>query len=293
MALQDRYYYQDNQPLDWRPGWEHRSAVAVLIIANVAIFLANAIFRNPSQSIQGPINEFLMLRPGDVAQPWQWWHALSYAFAHDSKQITHILFNMLSLYMMGRPVEQRYGTAEFYRIYLLSALVCGALWLVRQSLFGGQASVLGASGAVLCVSMLFIFNYPNTTVFLLVFPMPAWVMGVILVLINFFTPAGDGVAYDIHAFGILFAAAYFFAGWNFSWIQSPSTLWTRLRRRWTGPRLKILRDREIDQARKESMEADRILEKIHVFGKDSLTSKEKRFMERYSQSMRDKKKSES
>ncbi|MFO0014022.1 MAG: rhomboid family intramembrane serine protease [Planctomycetota bacterium] len=293
MGLHDRYYYHDNESLDMRPGWDQRSAVSVLIIVNVVIFIANAIFRSPGAGVQGTINELLMLHPGDVFRPWTWWHAISYAFAHDYKQIGHILFNMLGLYMMGRPVEQRYGTSEFYRIYLLSALFCGGLWLVRQAIFGGGASVLGASGAVLCISMLFIFNYPNATVFLLFFPMPAWVMGVILVLVNFFSPAGDGIAYDIHIFGMCFAAMYFFLHWNFSWIQSPSSLWTRVRRWLTGPRLKVVRNREVDNERSDTLEADRILEKIHVFGKDSLTAKEKRFMERYSQAMRDKKKMES
>lgn len=293
MGLHDRYYYQDEAPLDWRPSFNQRSAVVVLIIANVAVFIANAIMGRPGQGSQGVINDLLMLRSSDVFQPWWWWHTLSYAFAHDREGINHILFNMLSLYFMGRPVEQRYGTNEFYRIYLVSALFCGVLWLLKYTVLGGDASVLGASGAVLCISMLFIFNYPTVTVYLLFIPMPAWVMGVILVLINFFTPAGGGIAYDVHLFGIAFAAAYFFAGWNFSFLDSPSSLWLRVRRRLTGPRLKVLRDRDIENERKETLEADRILEKIHVSGKDSLTSKEKKFMERYSQAIRNKKKAES
>jgi hypothetical protein len=39
----------------------------------------------------------------------------------------------------------------------------------------------------------------------------------------------------------------------------------------------------------EAREADRILEKIHASGKDSLTSREKKFLEKYSQSVRNKK----
>ena len=39
----------------------------------------------------------------------------------------------------------------------------------------------------------------------------------------------------------------------------------------------------------EAKEADRILEKIHASGKDSLTSREKKFLEKYSQNVRSKK----
>jgi membrane associated rhomboid family serine protease len=295
MGLHDRYYYHDNAPLDLRPSFDQRSAVVVLIIINVVIFIANAIAGSSQAAPQGVVNDLLVLRSSDVFQPWWWWHALSYAFAHDRDNVNHILFNMLSLYFMGRPVEQRYGKSEFYRIYLICALFCGALWLVKHSVLGGggEAIVLGASGAVLCISMLFIFNYPTVTVFLLFIPMPAWVMGVLLVLLNFFTPSGAGIAWDVHLFGIAFAAMYFFLGWSFSSIASPAEFWGTIRRKLTGPRLKIIRDREFEREQLDAREADRILGKIHASGKDSLTSKEKRFMERYSQAMRDKKKAES
>jgi membrane associated rhomboid family serine protease len=293
MGLHDRYYYRDDQPLDLRPSWDQRSAVTLLIIANVAIFIANALLGRPATGSQGVVNEWIVLRSSDASQPWFWWHTITYGFAHDAKQINHILFNMLGLYFMGRPVEQRYGRSEFFRIYLLAVLFCGALWLLKYAVVGGQASVLGASGAVLCISMLFIFNFPTATVFLLFIPMPAWVMGVLLVLLNFFTPAGSGIAYDVHLFGILFATVYFFLHWNFSWIGSPSNLWSATRRLLTGTRLKVLRDVESEREQLDAREADRILAKIHDAGREALTAKEKRFMERYSQAMRHKKQSES
>jgi hypothetical protein len=112
-------------------------------------------------------------------------------------------------------------------------------------------------------------------------------------LLNFFTLTGEGIAYDVHLAGIGFAFMYFFLRWNFSWLESPAELLGTLRRKVTGPRLKVIRDREFEREQLDAREADRILAKIHESGKDALTSKEKRFMERYSQAMRDKKKAES
>jgi hypothetical protein len=86
---------------------------------------------------------------------------------------------------------------------------------------------------------------------------------------------------------------YFFLKWNFAWLESPRNAWSRTWRRITGPRLKVHRDRVVEAERRDADEADRILAKIHESGKDSLTSKEKRFLERYSQTVRNKKKLDS
>jgi membrane associated rhomboid family serine protease len=293
MGLHDRYYYQDNAGLDFRPSWDQRSAITVLIFVNVAVFLANLLIGRPTLDFQGTINEAILLHPSDATQPWWWWRTLSYAFAHDATNVFHILFNMLSLYFLGRPVEQRYGRMEFYRIYLFAALFCGVGWLIRQAIFGGQNTVLGASGAVLCISMLFVFNYPNQTVYVYFFPMPAWVLGIFFVLSNFFMSSGEGIAYDIHLFGILFAALYFFLGWNFSWLNDPGPGLRRWIRSWTRPKLRVHSDIEGRAEARDAAEADRILAKIHESGKDSLTSREKKFMERYSLAVRNKKKLDS
>lgn len=293
MGLQDRHYYQDDSMLDFRPSWDQRSAISVLIFANIAVFIINLVFGRPTTTNQGAVNDLLVLRPTDAVQPWWWWHTLSYAFAHDGRSIGHIFFNMLSLYFLGRPVEQRYGRFEFYRIYLLSALFCGVGWLVLHASRGGESVLLGASGAVLCISMLFVFNYPNATVYLFVFPVPAWLLGVFFVLSNFFVPVGGEIAYDVHLLGIAFAALYFFGRWNFAFLESPGAGWKRLWRRLTGPKLKVHQESGWGSDRRDAEEADRILAKIHEHGKDSLTAKEKRFMERYSQAVRNKKNSES
>jgi hypothetical protein len=103
---------------------------------------------------------------------------------------------------------------------------------------------------------------------------------------NFVNQPGN-VAVDVHLIGIIFAAAYFFLGINFGGFGDLGGVLRRFKRKWFGPKLKVHSEsgREPD----ESQEADRILAKIHEQGKDSLTSKERKFLERYSRSVRDKK----
>ena len=148
-----------------------------------------------------------------------------------------------------------------------------------------QAEILlGASGAVICVEMLFVLNFPKETVYLFVFPVPAWVLGVFLVLSNLVSQPSTGVAVDVHVVGILFAFAYFFLGWNFGFLNDVQGTIRRNRRKLFGPKLRVHQDGVSD-----SLEADRILQKIHEQGKDSLTSKERKFMEKYSRSVRERK----
>ena len=123
----------------------------------------------------------------------------------------------------------------------------------------------------------------------MVFPVPAWVLGIILVLMNFGSGQSGGIAYDVHIVGILFAAAYFFLGWNFRFMDDLRGAGRKLWRRLTGPKLRVVRGSGSGEL-SDADEADRILAKIHDSGQDSLTSREKKFLERYSREVREKQK---
>jgi len=128
MGIYERSYYREENELDLRPNWDQRSAVSTLIIINVVVFVAN-IFLTKSFALgnQGLVNEFLMLTEGDFFRPYYWWRTLTYGFCHDAQgsMPMHLIMNMLGLYFLGRSVEERYGRIEFYRIYLISMVLCG------------------------------------------------------------------------------------------------------------------------------------------------------------------------
>ncbi len=296
MGLYERGYYRE-QSLDLRPNWDGWTAISTLIAINIGVFVVNFLVSDQiTKANQGWLNEHMLVHASDAILPIQWWHAISYAFAHDATNPWHLGLNMLGLFFLGRPVEIRYGRTEFYRIYLVAAVFCGALWLFRHGVMGDvnpKQGALGASGAVLAIEMLFIFNYPNQTIFLFAIPMPAWVLGIILVFTNFVSIQPDAnVAFDIHLFGIGFAALYFFLSWNFGFLGNPLGALNRIVKKWTGPKLRVHHPSERGSSELDSVEADRILAKIHDQGKDSLTSRERKFLERYSQAVRTKKQSE-
>ncbi len=291
MGIYDRDYYADETPRGLTPSWDQRSAVSIIIIACVGVFLANMIFSSRNWQLM----DQLQLNSDEWQRPWMLWRLLTYGFAHDASQIGHIFWNMFGLWLLGRTVEERYGRSEFWRIYLISIVFCGAVWLARNYFSGANAALVGASGAVCCIQMLFVFNFPK--VILLVWgiiPVPAWVLGILLVAGNLFVqPSADvgpdaapQIAYDVHLAGIGLAAAYYFLHWNFSALSSPTQFLRTLRKKWSAPRLRVHAPESVNLRDEE--EADRILSKIHEQGQDSLTSRERKFMEKYSRRVRQK-----
>ncbi len=204
---------------------------------------------------------------------------------------------MLGLWMLGRAVEELYGRAEFIRIYLLCIVTCGIGWMLRHLILQQDSAVLGASGATCCIEMLFVFNFPRVIMMIWgVIPAPAWVIGMMLVLGTVFVEPGmDLIAYDVHFIGILFAAGYFFLHWNFSQLARPQTIFRQWKRRMTGPKLKVHSPNQASSTsqesspreQKEEAEMDRLLKKIHDHGPDSLSSSERKFMEKFSRKLRE------
>ncbi len=144
-------------------------------------------------------------------QPFQ---IITYMFTHF--EVSHIFFNMLSLYFMGPMVEMTLGPKRFLGLYMISGLTgLAAHFLVYYvPYFLGHSaveplfSVLGASGAVFGVIIAFATLYPERELMLLIPPIPikAWVMALILVGIGLYsglTGSGGNVAHFAHLGGAL------------------------------------------------------------------------------------------
>ena len=291
MGIYDRNYYRDELPA-LKP-WDYYSMVTNLIIVNVVVMVANFAMTNRDNAI---VN-FLSLGSQHLFQPWDWYRFLSYGFAHDPSGPYHLLFNMLTLYFLGQAVEQRYGRWEFLRFYLVTIVIGGLFFCLRKFVLPGPGgSVLGASGGVVGVVMLYVYNYPNAKLLIWgVLPVNAWVVGVITVLANLLgtgeVDPGSGqpiVAYDVHLVGVACATLYFFAGLNFGNLFRWPNLSRLTQRR---PKLRVhTADDDVPTSRDE-IEADRLLEKIYREGQGSLTAKEQQFLERYSRRVREKRES--
>jgi membrane associated rhomboid family serine protease len=281
VGIYDRDYYREEGP-----GFSlraPRTAVLTLVLVNVAVWLIDSLLWPQTRQL----NDLLAAHVSTLTHPWMWWEFVTYGFMHDPHQFQHILFNMLALWFFGRDIEQLYGRAEFLRLYLLLLVVGGVAWAAIHKLAGRpDIPMIGASGAVAGVVLLYALNFPRRMIlFMFILPMPAWVLGVLMVVGDmlgaFGSRPGDNIAYSVHLAGAAFALLYYRERWNFGRLlpgRFPRS-WFRLRPslRLHDPKPDEPEDSEESQHREQ--ELDRILEKIHSQGESSLTRAERRILE--------------
>lgn len=289
MGLENRQYYQDDDSA-WRAGYgggggsggpRNWSAVTILIVINVALFVADAFSPSVAPGTHW-LSENLALR---TDQLWRVWTFLTYGFVHasiDSQvSIFHVGGNMLVLFFLGRPIEYRLGKVEFLKFYLVAIVFAGIVFVLVRLATGLPSATVGASGAVTAVVMLFVFYYPKEILYLFgVVPIPAWVLGVALVVMDLsrsFNPESQ-IAWEAHLGGALFAFLYYKLGLRFDWL--PLEKWKLPNR----SRLKIHRPGEVDP--KLQRQADELLDKIAKQGEESLTGRERKILNRYSKEIR-------
>src|ERR1700712_5302184 len=122
-----------------------------LIIINVAIFLVRFILGNELEAI-------LALKSGAGFAPYQ---LFTYMFEHGGWM--HIFFNMMALSFFGPILEATWGGMRFLSCYIICGIGAGVFNLLITMIpgFGGDFSMVGASGAVYGALTAFAFLYPN------------------------------------------------------------------------------------------------------------------------------------
>ncbi len=259
-----------------------QSMTVRLVIVTVIVFVAQLVFRGNNPGVMSWFDSLFALHAQWFLQPWRVFELLSYGFMHDSWNMWHIVGNMFVLWMFGRHVEQRLGGREFLMFYLVAIVFAGITWdLTELMLAGRESRMLGASGGVSAVLLLFIFYYPRVTIlFMFIFPMPAWVLGVIIIATDLFGAVGRGgeVAFTAHLGGFLFAYLYHKFGWRLTSFLPTSFQLPSFERK---PPLRVHRP-PADEEDKTEKRLNELLDKVHVGGQDSLTASESRELQKLS-----------
>ena len=180
--------------------------VKKIMIACGAIWAAQFV----TPLIGGPRTElepFFGVVPASVIRGWLW-QPLTYIFLHSRDIPTHILFNMLMLWMFGGELERHWGERAFLRYFAVCGVGAGIFATALGVLMGGLALVvptIGASGAIYGLFMAYGIVFAERTVlFMMLFPMKARTMALIMFALTFFylgTGAGGGVSHIAHLGG--------------------------------------------------------------------------------------------
>lgn len=292
MGFEDRDYYRDPE---WQPERGGRSTVHWLIVLCIGVFVG--------QLINGGVTKWLALTTEDTFPKWQVWRLLTYAFCHDTRNVLHLLFNMVCLWFFGRVVQDRLGSREFVAFYLLAAVVAGLSYLgLHTGFLRDHSLVTGASGAVMAVMALFAMWYPRQQVLLFgVLPIEIrWLVAAYVVidtipvwsaLFGRAGPGSDGVAHAAHLGGLLFGFAYHIFEWRLShWLSFRRVpAWWRDRERRRSVRLYSPESEALDSPEENDLDerVDDILRKIHEHGEASLSDRERRVLSEASRRYRE------
>ncbi len=193
--------------------------VKTLVIANFVIWLLFQVILESYFLPSLQLNSNLGLTPFLVLFKFHIWQPLTYMFLH-SMDVTHIIFNMLMLWMIGSELEQKWGArffAAYYFVCGIGAALFYCIGALAYGMFTGDMKleltpVIGASGAIFGLLLAYGIVFGERIVhFMFIFPMKAkyfvLLLGGIEVLM-ILTKSQSGISNLSHLCGIL--AGYLF-----------------------------------------------------------------------------------
>jgi len=175
------------------------------------------------QFVLGPLLDlldlswFLGLVPIRVVHGWLW-QPITYMFLHSPLSLSHVLLNMLVLWMIGGDLERHWGGRRYLTYYLVCGVGAG-LFVTAVGLWKGTAiPTIGASGAIYGLLVAYGIIYSERTMFfMMIFPMRARTMSWILFGIAFvsnWSQGSDGVSHIAHLGGMVVGYAYIKRAWK-------------------------------------------------------------------------------
>ncbi|MGL4293942.1 MAG: rhomboid family intramembrane serine protease [Bacteroidales bacterium] len=205
-----------------------------LIIINCLCLLATVVLQTRGTNLNGILG--LHYFEASKFNPVQ---LITYMFMHGG--ISHLFFNMFSLFMFGRMLEQVWGSKRFLIYYMVTGIGAGlvqeAVWWIQiremlshetihiaqytlsrsEFLINYMADYLnyafltvGASGAVFGILLAFGMLFPNAELFMMFIPIPIKAKyfvigyGILELFLGVGNFSGDNIAHFAHLGGMIF-----------------------------------------------------------------------------------------
>jgi len=151
----------------------------------------------------------LAFKPRRILEGGEYQRLITAGFVHVS--LTHLAFNMITLYFFGPPMELMLGPGKFLLLYVGAELAAHGLSLVFHRNTASYAA-FGASGAISGVLFGFCLFQPFTPLYLffIPIPIPAWLFAILYVALSMYAmrrSSGEsmtgGIAHEAHLGGAL------------------------------------------------------------------------------------------
>jgi membrane associated rhomboid family serine protease len=159
-----------------------------------------------------------LLRPYWLLRKRQYDTIITSGFIHGD--FGHLLFNSMTLFFFGPPLEHRIGTPKFVALYFIG-LIVSSLGTVYKQRNNPDYAALGASGAILAVLFAFIVYYPTRELYLFfALPIPAVVFAFGYLAYSWWASKNkrDNINHDAHLdgaiTGLIFVGLTDFDAWS-------------------------------------------------------------------------------
>lgn len=192
-----------------------------IIILNIVVYIA-------SNLINFPTLYYYLSAYYPTSEYFKWWQIITHMFMHapfsGGLGLTHIIFNMLTLWSFGPVLEKVLGSKKFTNLYFLSGIgayllnIAWSYYEISQS--GAVATgiedipMMGASGAIFGVVAGFATLFPDTKLIFMFIPFPIkakYLLPIIIIGSIYLGYSGNvgGIAHFAHVGGAL--VGYLFA----------------------------------------------------------------------------------
>jgi membrane associated rhomboid family serine protease len=152
-----------------------------------------------------------------VRQGWIW-QPFTYMFLHAPNSVSHILLNMLMLWMFGGELERHWGPRGYLTYYLVCGTGAGVAVTIAGWLSGTMVPTIGASGAIYGLLLAYGMVFSERVVlFMMIFPMRARTISWIFFGIEFvstWAQSASGVSHVAHLGGMIVGYLYLKRAWR-------------------------------------------------------------------------------
>jgi membrane associated rhomboid family serine protease len=194
-----------------------------MLSITVIIIIITAIISFTAFSNEKIMNDLIFYPPA-VSNDNQWYRFITCGFIH--ADIAHLAFNMISLYLFGQFVEQKFidifggGGKVLYLLMYVLALAVSILPTYLRNRHNQNYRSLGASGAVSAVVFAGLMIAPYVKVGLFILPpvIPGFVFGPLYLIISAWLDkkGGDNINHSAHIWGAVFGVAFLIIAGAFS-----------------------------------------------------------------------------
>lgn len=294
MGIYDRDYYREDSR--WSNPFSRSQGTLFLCLVYFFMFVAQMVTGGQGQrgfTDAFELNVDQVLR-GEV------WRVLTYALIHEPGNIYQVVFTIGFLIWIGHQVEDLYGTREYLAYFASTSLLGGIVYTAVGAVMNKDAlPLMGPSGGVTSVLILFALHYPSWRIFWF----PIWLVIAFYAFVDVAALAGGPPTFArvaVHLTGAAFALAYHTYTWRIlNWVPSFGRTGRTVRRQ-PQPKLRVRQPRREPEPAAtattlsagaanasapgipvdEHLEAklDQVLEKVQKHGKESLTETEREIL---------------